>query len=52
MLKPIFCISLSTVTHLSPKKVTEYRNMWQRAGIGDMYVSALQVGVHPAHFES
>ena len=49
MLKPRFCVSLSTGTHLSPKKVTEYRNMWQNAGIGGMYVSTPPVGVNPAH---
>ena len=51
MLKPRLCVSLSTGIHFSHKKVTEYRNMWQNAGIGGTYVSAPQVGVHPADFE-
>ena len=49
MVKPRFCVSLSTGTHLRPKKVTEYCNIWQSTGIGGTYVSAPQVGVHPAH---
>ena len=40
VLKPTFCVSLSTGTHLRPKKVTEYCNIWQNAGIGGTYVSA------------
>ena len=52
MLKPRLCVRLSTGTHLKPKKVIEYRNMWQNAAIVGTYVSAPQVGVHFAHFES
>ena len=52
MLKPRFCTSLSTGIHLSQKKVSEHSNMQQNACVGDTYVSAPQVGVYPAHFES
>ena len=34
MVKPRFCVSLSTGVHLTPKKVTENRNMQQNACIG------------------
>ena len=46
MLKPRLCVSLSTGVHLTPKKVTENRNMWQNACIGGAYMSDPQVGVH------
>ena len=52
MLKPRFCVTLSTGIHLRQKKVTEHSNMWQNAFIGGTYVSAPQVGVQPADFES
>ena len=52
MLKPRFCVSLSTGTHLKPKKGNRIPYMWQNAAIVGTYVSARQVGVHFAHFES
>ena len=52
MLKPGFWVSLSTGVHLSLKKVTEYRNIYQNACIGGTYVSDPQVGVHPAPCQS
>ena len=52
MLNPRFCVTLSTGTHLSHKKVTEHSNMYQNACIEGTYLSAPQVGVNPADFES
>ena len=52
MLKPRFCVTLSTGIHLSQKKLSEHSNMLQNACVGGTYVSTPQVGVHPAHFES
>ena len=52
MLKPEFWVSLSTGVHLSLKKLTEYRNIYQNACIGGTYVSDPQVGVHPASCQS
>ena len=52
MLKLEFWVSLSTGVHLSLKKLTEYRNIYQNACIGGTYVSDPQVGVHPAPCQS
>ena len=42
MLTPRFCVTLSTGIHFSQKKVTEYHNMWQNAGMGGTHVSSLK----------
>ena len=47
MLKPGFWVSLSTGVHLSLKKLTEYRNIYQNTCIGGTYVSDPQVGCTP-----
>ena len=52
MLKPRFCVTLSTGIHLSQKKVTEHSNMQQNTSVGGTYVSTTHIGVHPAHLES
>ena len=52
MLKPRFCVSLSTGTHLRPIKGNRILYYVANAAIGGTYVSGPQVGVHHAHFES